>query len=190
MNEEIKYWKIGTSPLSMIKKFIKLFEKGMKVAETFRTLKDGNKNWIIDLSNNKILNLKSETTIRQHLVVWESLGFIHKKKQNYYSIITKFKKIPELIEYSKLFIKRISNNKKIFIYRNTIIINILVYLNILNNQDIENKNIKKTKGNLTIKEIKSIISNYEKELSKDNNFIKEILSQILKKNFQKKIIIL
>ena len=174
MRNEIRYWKIGTSAFSMIERFIELLEKGMKVAENFRILKDGNENWIIDLSNNKILNLKSDATTRQHLIVWESFGFIHKKKKNYYSIITTFKEIDDLIEYSKLFIKRDSTTKRVVNYRNMIIINILVYLNLLNNEDIKNKNIKKTKGNLTIKEIKSTISKYEKQVSKDDNFIKEI----------------
>ena len=174
MNEEIRYWKIGTSPISMIKKFIQFLNKGMKVTENFRILPNERGNWIVDLSNNKIFNLMSKATTKQHLIVWESFGFIHKKKENYYSIITKFKKLNELIEYSKLFINKKSNNEKVNRYRNTIIINILVYLNIFNEWDIRNRNIKKTKGNLTIKEIKSTISNYEKKLSKNNKFVQEI----------------
>ena len=186
MSEEIRYWKIGTSPISMIKKFIQVLNKGMKVTKDFSIFKDRKENWIVDSLGNKIFNLKSNTTCRQHLDVWKSLGFIEEKNENNYSIITKFKDLNQLIEYSKLFINKESNNKEINRYRKTIIINILVNLNILNKRDIENKNLKKTKGNLiTIKEIKSVISNYEKILSKDHKFVNEILSIVIKKNLGK-----
>ena len=187
MNEKIiEYWKIGTSPISMIETFIEFLNKGIQITENFRILWNEKENWIVDSFDKKIFNLNSDSKTKQHLIAWKSLGFIDEKKKDYYSIITKFKKLNELIEYSKLFIKRKSNDKKINRYRNMIIINILVYLNIFSKKDIENKNIKKIKGHLiTIQKIKSIISDYERTLSKDHNFINEILSIVIKKNLGK-----
>ena len=161
------YWVVGTSPEKYINEFINLLKKDIKVGDKF--LMD-----YVDIKflfNGEVIQeFQSKIVARQRIDVWEGMGFISRATDGYKVMFD----IPEyelLISFSKLFLTRYSKNEKANDFRTTTLINILVEKGIMNSFDLNKLNIRQTRGELTIHKIEKLISSYEKEISKDKDFV-------------------
>ena len=177
----IKYWRIGTGASSFVKKYSELAIKNNFFPGNKLVLLENNGVFFLLRDGIRIEVFNASSTANQYIKVWEAFGFIVKSMTNEYVVSTNFSDKKSLIKLSKINITHSSMDEKIEKYRNTIIINTLVCSKIINSVDIRKKGIYKGTKLLLIEDVKKSISDYEKELSNNKEFIKEIKEKYDKK---------
>ena len=167
-----KYWSIGTGASSYIKFFSKMIiENGMRVGNNIILANIENEWNIYDGNANIIKKMHSKSTAKQYIQAWESMGFIEKQGTKIY-VATNLSSIDSLKKLVKINILEPSSIPKVSLYRNSLIINVLVKASVLNQFDLEKKEICNSDGVITIQKINRAISSYEKEVSKDKEYTK------------------
>ena len=167
---ENRYWVVGTSTEKYLNNFLEMLKKGILTGEHFY-IDDFDKSDINFVSNEQVVfKTTSYTTARQIKDIWEALGFITTSNKGYKILIDIVDK-ELLIEFSKLFLFRKTNNKASNKFQDTLMINLLFYTGWISMMDIKNKGINQSRGQLNKEKINKSISNYEKELSKDKKIL-------------------
>ncbi|WKX02771.1 hypothetical protein [Candidatus Mycoplasma mahonii] len=168
-----KYWMIGTGASTYLNKFITLVDTGITTGEAIHLIETEN-NYEVTLSNgNVVMDFNSKSTARQYFEVWIALGFLL-KLNNKFRINTNLNSYDELAILSKIYITKESSDLRTQRYRNTILINILVTSNVINENDISKKEIRTVRGFLGIDTINKLISKYEKEISWDKKYVRKL----------------
>lgn len=175
----IRYWILGTKTDSIIKRFSNI-SKNNEIGMKFTIQSIGNSFNLISLNGEVIDTFTSKTTIEQYLKSWEALGLITKIRESSFLINTNLWDWNELVKYSLIYILKDSSIEYVASYRWTVIINILVAADVINEFDLS-KSITTKKGDVSISKIKEkVVGKFERQIIKNWEIIREI-----KENYDK-----
>ncbi len=171
-----KYWIKGTST----KKYYSDFEKmvkhfNLKIGQKITVLIDIKQETFQILHNGLVVFQKNKkSTFIQYLHVWKGMGVICLLEFSKGEYIISFipRNYKDLIQLMKATTLLELNDKKADEFRFSVLIDVLYYAGVLNWYEIKEKGIQTTKDTFSEESIKNSISNYEKELAKDIDFLK------------------
>lgn len=166
-----KYWVVGTSTEKYIKTFIKILNLGAKTGDEIRIHVENKNNSYIFYEDEK-LPIGSETTLRQTIDAFLSLNLVRKTRGAYMILFDEIG-FNDIADYSKIFLTKLSEDKRVNKYRFSKLINVLVHSSWITESELRNLGLEQTRGLLKIEKIFKEISSYEKHISKDENFLKK-----------------
>ena len=171
-----KYWVVGTSTTKYIKTFMSILKMGAKVGDEI-SINIENKNTAFIFYRNESINLGSQTTLRQTIDAFLALNLIRKSRGAYLILFDECD-FDDIVDYSKIFLTKHSDDSRVNKYRFSKVLNTLVQAGWVTEADVLKMGIEQTRGLLTIDKIYKEISSYEKHISKDENFLKKAKEKI------------
>lgn len=171
----IKYWVIKTGAKSHINDFLiasKYFQIGDKVYTDF----SDDQFPAVVVNGNSIFR-KGKNAFNQMIIGWEALGLV-RKEINHYVVICPFDDMNSIIQYSKIWIVKYSEDERIQSYRNSKMINTLLFAKHITFTDLKAAGVYQQKGELSIDKIRKEISYYEKEISKDKELLTKMKEEL------------
>ncbi len=170
-----KFSKIGTNPSKYIENY-KLYFLNIDKQEILKIDKE---NFSITHNGVQVIKFNSDATFRQNIDCWVGLGLFIKKDNRLVKIFENINE-SDFYQYLRGIILVQTNVEKINIYRDTIIIKLMNYINL---ETIEKYNLSCRTKVITKKDIEDETGQFEKELIKDK-VLKKTIKIIWEKKYE------